>query len=86
MSDITKTHATGQIEVKTYDARPYDEVGDGPAVVEIHTRETFSGDIEGEGVVRFLQAVRDDRSVDFELIELRPFVAFAELFATRETP
>jgi Protein of unknown function (DUF3224) len=48
-----KTRATGHIEVKTYEPQPYDEPGDGPSLAEIHVSETFTGDIEGEGVVRF---------------------------------
>ena len=64
-----KTHAIGEIEVKTYEPKPYDEGPDGPSRVEIHVSETFSGDIEGEGVVRFLQAVRADGSASFVGIE-----------------
>ena len=66
---MTRTHATGRIEVKTYEPQPYEEVDDGPSLVEIHVTETFSGDIEGEGVVRFLQAVRPDGSASFVGIE-----------------
>jgi len=62
MSTVNKTHATGKIEVKTYEPQPYEEVNDGPDLVEIHVTEAFSGDIEGDGVVRFLQAVRKDGS------------------------
>jgi uncharacterized protein DUF3224 len=66
---VNKTHATGRIEVKTYDPKPYDEVDGGPSLTEIQVTETFSGDIEGEGAVRFLQAVRDDGSATFVGIE-----------------
>ena len=69
MTDTAKTHATGRIEVKTYDPRPYDEPSDGPQLTEIHVTETFTGDIEGEGAVRFLQAVRKDGSASFAGIE-----------------
>src|ERR671937_331700 len=69
MTSTSKTHATGRIEVKTYEPQPYDEVEDGPNLVEIHVTESFSGDIEGDGVVRFLQAVRDDGSASFVGIE-----------------
>ena len=69
MSDSNRTHATGRIEVKGYEPTPYDESADGPQLVEIHVRETFVGDIEGEGVVRFLQAVRADGSASFVGIE-----------------
>lgn len=55
--------------MKTYEPKPYQEKEDGPALVEIHVTETFSGDIEGDGVVRFLQAVRDDGSASFVGIE-----------------
>jgi Protein of unknown function (DUF3224) len=65
----SKTHATGRIEVKTYEPQPYEEVEKGPNLVEIHVSETFRGDIEGEGVVRFLQAVRKDGSASFVGIE-----------------
>jgi hypothetical protein len=66
---LSKTHATGRIEVKTYEPQPYDDVDDGPDLVEIHVTETFSGDIKGEGVVRFLQAIREDGSASFVGIE-----------------
>jgi hypothetical protein len=65
----SRTHATGHIEVKTYEPQPYEEVDDGPNLFEIHVTETFSGDIEGEGVVRFLQAIRKDGSASFVGIE-----------------
>lgn len=69
MSTTSKTHATGRIEVKTYEPQPYEEIDDGPNLVEIHVTETFSGDIEGEGAVRFLQAGREDGSASFVGIE-----------------
>jgi Protein of unknown function (DUF3224) len=69
MSTASKTHATGKIDVKTYEPQPYEEIDDGPNLVEIHVTETFSGDIEGDGVVRFLQAVRKDGSASFVGIE-----------------
>src|SRR5262249_9711389 len=69
MSRIAKTHATGRIDGKSYEPQPYEEVEQGPNLVEIHVTETFSGDIEGEGVVRFLQAIREDGSASFVGIE-----------------
>jgi len=69
MNMATKTHATGRIDVKTYEPETYEEVDVGPDLVEIHVTETFSGDIEGEGVVRFLQAVREDGSASFVGVE-----------------
>jgi Protein of unknown function (DUF3224) len=67
--ETTKTHATGRIEVARYEPRPYDEPSPGPELVEIDVREKFVGDIEGEGVVRFLQAQRQDGSASFVGIE-----------------
>lgn len=69
MSTASKTHATGRIEVRTYEPQPYEEVDDGPNLVEIHVSETFIGDIEADGVARFLQAVRLDGSASFVGIE-----------------
>ena len=69
MAEAKKKHATGRIEVGSYQPKPYEEPSDGPALVEIHVREKFIGDIEGEGVVRFLQAQRQDGSASFVGIE-----------------
>jgi hypothetical protein len=69
VSETNRTHATGRIEVERYEPQPYDEVSGGPNVVEMHVREAFKGDIEAKGVVRFLQAVRDDGSAGFVGIE-----------------
>jgi hypothetical protein len=69
MSTSSKARGTGRIDVKTYEPQPYEEVEDGPNLVEIHVTETFSGDIEGDGVARFLQAVRKDQSASFVGIE-----------------
>jgi hypothetical protein len=69
VSSASKTQATGRIDVQTYEPQPYEEVDEGPNLVEIRVSETFSGDIVGEGVVRFLQAVRKDGSASFVGIE-----------------
>ena len=69
MSTARKTHATGRIDVQTYQPQPYEEVDEGPNLVEIHVSEAFSGDVEGAGIARFLQAVRDDGSASFVGIE-----------------
>jgi hypothetical protein len=69
MTTARTTHATGRIDVESYDPTPFDEPSSGPKLIEIHVRETFSGDIEGEGVARFLQAERKDGSASFVGIE-----------------
>jgi Protein of unknown function (DUF3224) len=69
VAETTKRVATGHIEVKTYEPQPYEEPAAGPNLVEIHVTERFTGNIQGEGVVRFLQAIRDDGSASFVGIE-----------------
>jgi hypothetical protein len=69
MSSVSKTHAVGKIEVHTYEPQTYDQVEGGPDLAEIRVTEAFHGDIEGEGRVRFLQAIRDDGSASFVGIE-----------------
>jgi len=70
MTDTNKKqHATGHIEVQTYEPKPYDESVDGPGLVEIHVTEKFTGDIQGDGAVRFIQAARKDGSASFVGIE-----------------
>ena len=63
------TRATGRIEVKSYQPQPYDEATGGPTLVEIHVTESFHGDIEAEGAVRFIQALRKDGSATFVGLE-----------------
>jgi hypothetical protein len=69
MSEKQKRHATGKIAVKTYEPTVFDEAPGGPTLSDIRVTETFSGDIEGEGVVRFVQAARADGSASFVGIE-----------------
>jgi len=66
---IVTTKATGKITVHTYEPAAYDKSAEGPVLNRIHVEETFSGDIEGAGVVEFLQAVRPDGSGSFVGIE-----------------
>jgi hypothetical protein len=55
-SAAERIHAVGQINVKVWDPKLYDEPEEGPALVRIHVEEDFAGDIVGSGVVEFLQA------------------------------
>lgn len=67
--DEQRTHATGKINVKTYEPTPYDQPAEGPTLVRIHVVEDFSGDIAGEGVATFLQATRGEDEASFVGIE-----------------
>jgi hypothetical protein len=64
-----RTHASGKINVKTYEPTTYDQPTEGPALVRIHVVEVFSGDIEGQGVAEFLQTTRGDDEASFVGVE-----------------
>jgi Protein of unknown function (DUF3224) len=63
------TRVTATITVHSYEPVPYDEPADGPVLARIHVGESFAGDIDGTGVVEFLQASRPDGSASFVGIE-----------------
>lgn len=60
-SFATRGHAEATITVHDSQAKPYDQTA-GPALVELHLNETFTGDLEGESPVRALEVLRDDKS------------------------
>jgi Protein of unknown function (DUF3224) len=64
-----RTHASGNINVKTYEPTTYDQPTEGPALVRIHVVEDFSGDIEGKGVAEFLQTTRGEDEASFVGVE-----------------
>jgi Protein of unknown function (DUF3224) len=64
-----RTPATGRIDVRAYEPKTYDEPANGPALVRIHVTESFSGDIEGEGVAEFLQTARGETEASFVGVE-----------------
>jgi Protein of unknown function (DUF3224) len=57
------------ITVHKYEPMAYDKRAEGPVLTRIHVEESFSGDIEGDGVAEFLQAGRADGSASFVGIE-----------------
>jgi hypothetical protein len=57
--------AKAVIAVTSYEQHVYEDVKDGPNLVELRITETFTGDIQGEGVVRFIQALRKDGGASF---------------------
>lgn len=69
MSDQAKTSAKATIAVQKYEPVAYDEQPEGTTLSKIHVEETFSGDIEGQGIVEFLQAARANGSASFVGIE-----------------
>jgi hypothetical protein len=69
MPENGKARANAVITVHKYEPQAYESPADGPVLNQIHVEETFSGDIEGEGVTEFLQAARADGSASFVGIE-----------------
>ncbi|HEX3598182.1 MAG TPA: DUF3224 domain-containing protein [Polyangiaceae bacterium] len=69
MADEKTHHAKGRTDVRTHSPTSFDEIADGPSLMEIHVTETFSGDIQGDGTVRIIQATRKDGSASFTGIE-----------------
>jgi hypothetical protein len=61
--------ATGRTEVKSFVPTTFDEAPGGPTLVEVQLVETFSGDVEGEGTGRAIQAARKDGSATFVGVE-----------------
>jgi len=68
-ADEQRTHATGKINVKSYEPTPYDQPAARPALVRIDVVEDFSGDIAGEGVATFLQATGGEDEASFVGVE-----------------
>ena len=57
----TRGRAEAKITVQSSEAKPYDQTAS-PALMEIRLSETFTGDIDGESMVRALQVLRHDQS------------------------
>lgn len=60
----TRSRAEAKIIVQHSEAKPYDQTVS-PALMEIRINETFTGDIDGQSMVRALQVLRDDQSASF---------------------
>lgn len=69
MTTTATTKATATITVAKYEPVPYEEPAAGPVLSRIHVEESFGGDIEGDGVVEFLQAAQPDGTASFVGIE-----------------
>ena len=69
MSEKQKVHAVGRTSVNSYRPTPFDEVPGAPTLSDIRVTETFSGDIEGEGVAQVVQAARAGSTASFVGLE-----------------
>lgn len=63
-----RTHAKAKVTVQSSEVVPYDKTA-GPALMEIHLKELFTGDIDGDSPVRALQVLRDDKSGDLVSVQ-----------------
>ena len=68
MQSHTRTKAKAKITVQSSEAKPYDQTT-GPALMEIHLSEIFSGDIDGQSPVRALQVLRKDHSASLVSVQ-----------------
>jgi uncharacterized protein DUF3224 len=64
----TRAHATAKVTVQSSEAQPYDQTS-GPALMEIHLNEKFTGDIDGESPVRAFQVLRSDRTASLVSVQ-----------------
>lgn len=64
----TRAHATAKVTLQSSEAQPYDQTS-GPALMEIHLNEKFTGDIDGESPVRALQVLRSDRTASLVSVQ-----------------
>ncbi len=64
-----KARANAVITVHKYEPAAYESPAEGPVLNRIHVEESFSGDIDGDGVTEFLQAAHADGTASFVGIE-----------------
>ena len=58
-----RVHAETKITVRNSEAKPFDQAEE-PALLDIRLDETFTGDIEGESMVRAVEVRRGDQSAN----------------------
>lgn len=63
-----RRRAKAKIIVRSSEAKPYDQTAS-PALMEIRINETFTGDIDGESLVRALQVLRDNHSASLVSVQ-----------------
>ena len=59
------SQATGTFKIESWDERPYVETDEGGKLTRASVKQTFGGDIEGEGAVEWLMCYRPDKTADF---------------------
>ncbi len=59
------TRATSKFKIEGWDEQPYVESEDGGKLTRASVKQTFEGDIAGEGEVEWLMCYRPDQTADF---------------------
>ena len=64
-----KKSAKGQFAIKNWDEKPYSEGPDMPKLTRATVTKTFTGDIEGDGLVEYLMMYGSDGTATFVGLE-----------------
>ena len=59
------TKATGSFEITSFNEDTYEERGEGAKLTHAWGDQTFSGDIEGSGLIHWLMSYRSDKTARF---------------------
>jgi hypothetical protein len=65
-----KGEAKGVQHVQSWDEKPYKEFADGKKLTKATVTATFSGDIEGDGLVEYLMSYPDPNSASYVGLQL----------------
>lgn len=57
--------AKAMFKISAWDEKPYEELESGGKLTRASVKQSFSGDIEGEGAVEWLMCYRPDETADF---------------------
>jgi Protein of unknown function (DUF3224) len=57
--------ATAKFKVADWDEKPYAELENGGKLTQASVKQSFSGDIEGDGAVEWLMCYRPDETAEF---------------------
>lgn len=68
MMAASKQHATGNINVSSFEAQPYDDAG-AFTIAEVKVIEEFAGGLAGVGSVRFIMVNEPDGAAHFTGME-----------------
>jgi Protein of unknown function (DUF3224) len=63
--DIMGTQATSKFKIEGWDEKSYVETEEGGKLTRASVKQTFEGDIHGEGQVEWLMCYRPDQTADF---------------------